>query len=393
MEEHTRPREKKVEYVELIYDLIFVYLIGRNNSLLHNFLDGFVDPMYFLAYLMTTLAAIQIWSYTTYYINLHGRNSLREHVFLFVNMFLLYFMGEGTRSDWQGYQTEYHIAWSLILVNIALQYLLELRRREAEGLNRGQTLCMGAILLGEAVVVAAEVQVWRIWSSTWLSLAAIWLSMGAVALFGRRHSRSFVDFPHLSERAMLYVVFSFGEMIITLASYFEGSFSWRGTYFALMAFLIAVGLFLSYGEFFNRIIDREKQTTGLSYLFLHVFIIFAMNNITNGLAFMRDEEIRLTPKVVFLTVSFVLFFVFLFTLGNRHGKAGLPYYRRFWLVTGGLSAGFTALMLLLRHDMFLNIALTAAYVFTMYAIIRRYGTEATEGRTGSSQGRIGRNRE
>ncbi len=26
--------EKKVEYIELIYDLIFVYLIGRNNSLL-----------------------------------------------------------------------------------------------------------------------------------------------------------------------------------------------------------------------------------------------------------------------------------------------------------------------------------------------------------------------
>lgn len=28
--------EKKVEYLELIYDLIFVYLIGRNNSLLHH---------------------------------------------------------------------------------------------------------------------------------------------------------------------------------------------------------------------------------------------------------------------------------------------------------------------------------------------------------------------
>ncbi len=28
-------QEKKVEYLELIYDLIFVYLIGRNNSLLH----------------------------------------------------------------------------------------------------------------------------------------------------------------------------------------------------------------------------------------------------------------------------------------------------------------------------------------------------------------------
>ncbi len=32
---HGQRDEKKVEYLELIYDLIFVYLIGRNNSLLH----------------------------------------------------------------------------------------------------------------------------------------------------------------------------------------------------------------------------------------------------------------------------------------------------------------------------------------------------------------------
>ncbi len=32
---HAVPaKEKKVEYLELIYDLIFVFIIGRNNSLL-----------------------------------------------------------------------------------------------------------------------------------------------------------------------------------------------------------------------------------------------------------------------------------------------------------------------------------------------------------------------
>ena len=31
--EILQPKEKKVEYIELIYDLIFVYIIGRNNQL------------------------------------------------------------------------------------------------------------------------------------------------------------------------------------------------------------------------------------------------------------------------------------------------------------------------------------------------------------------------
>ena len=59
-------KEKKVEYVELIYDLIFVYIIGRNNSLLHHAAGGFVDFGTFSAYLLCTLAVIQLWNWTTY---------------------------------------------------------------------------------------------------------------------------------------------------------------------------------------------------------------------------------------------------------------------------------------------------------------------------------------
>ena len=58
-----QPKEKKVEYVELIYDLIFVYIIGRNNQLLHSFENGFIAWPAFMAYIMTTLAIIQIWNY------------------------------------------------------------------------------------------------------------------------------------------------------------------------------------------------------------------------------------------------------------------------------------------------------------------------------------------
>lgn len=75
------PKEKKVEYIELIYDLIFVYIIGRNNQLLHSFENGFITLPAFMVYVMTTLALIQIWNYTTYYINIYGiygRHSVRD---------------------------------------------------------------------------------------------------------------------------------------------------------------------------------------------------------------------------------------------------------------------------------------------------------------------------
>ena len=111
-------QEKKVEYLELIYDLIFVYLIGRNNSLLHYIEDGFVPAEVFLAYVLCTLAVIQIWNFSTFYINLYGRNGVRDHVFLFINMYLLYHMADGISTGWQASFYQFCVAWFLILVNI-----------------------------------------------------------------------------------------------------------------------------------------------------------------------------------------------------------------------------------------------------------------------------------
>lgn len=216
----SEKKEKKVEYVELIYDLIFVYIIGRNNSLLHNITNGFIDPISFCAYVLCTLAVIQIWNFSTYYINIYGRHSVREHIFLFLNMFMLYFMGEGTRTDWQGYHTMYHIAWALILINIGVQYIFELRIHKRSP-NKKQVIRMMLILFFEALLVCAAVAEYNFTRTSWLSFAAIIFGMCSVLFLGQKSSSSFVDFPHLSERAMLYVVFTFGEMVIAVSNYFK----------------------------------------------------------------------------------------------------------------------------------------------------------------------------
>ena len=65
MTDMIKKDEKKVEYLELIYDLIFVYVIGRNNSLLHDIINGFVTGSTFIAYILCSLAIIQIWNFST----------------------------------------------------------------------------------------------------------------------------------------------------------------------------------------------------------------------------------------------------------------------------------------------------------------------------------------
>ena len=152
-----RRGEKKVEYIELIYDLIFVYMIGKNNSILHHVEDGFIPAESFFVYVMCTLAIIQIWTLTTFYINVFGRNSARDFIFLFINMYLMYFIGESTRQDWEAFQTQYHVAWGLILVNIGIQYLVEIRNHKSDVWNREfiKRMSLSIFIMSGCVFVAA----------------------------------------------------------------------------------------------------------------------------------------------------------------------------------------------------------------------------------------------
>ena len=368
MNKAVEKEEKKVEYLELIYDLIFVYIIGRNNSLLHHTADGRIQGEMFLAYLLCTLAVIQIWNYSTYYINLYG---VREHIFLFGNMFLLYFIGESTNEHWQSFHTQYHAAWALILINIAVQYIIEYRNHKGDKALQKNIRQVIFTLLSEAAIVAAMIPLFK---STGVDASYVPILWGVVItmLSGRGGGERSVDFAHLSERAMLYVVFTFGEMVIAISGYFEGRFSGTNIYFSLMAFLIVVGLFLSYGTFYDRAIDREQETNGLWYMLIHIFIIFALNNITTSLDFMREDSVQLRPKLGFLLGSFVTYYLFLF-LTRRYAKKTCRPPVSFYIRMVLLAGSFVGLMLIFRENMWVNIALSVVYVFVLYGIIYRIG--------------------
>ena len=370
--------EKKVEYLELIYDLIFVYIIGRNNLLLHTIENGFVPGRVFLAYILGMLAVIQIWNFTTYYINMFGRNGVRDHVFLFINMYLLYYIGEGTRVHWGSFHTQYHAAWALILINIGVQYLIERRNHMDSPGTRIATRNLPIVLFGEAALVLLAVPTAG-WKFPVFSLLAILFGDAATWAFAHGKKANTVDFNHLSERAMLYVVFTFGEMIITIASYFEGSLTPSSIYFSLMAFLIVAALFLSYEMLYNHIIDRERETDGMDYMMIHVLLIFSMNCITTALEFMRDERVNLLPKTTFLTAAFLFFYVCLFAL-MRYERKQMGVSRKFILPLAGAAAVFAAAMILLRRQMYLNIALSVVFVYFMFLRLYQFQKKSRQSR-------------
>ena len=335
---------KKVEYIELIYDLIFVYLVGRNNALLHTIENGFFTAPTYATYIVATLVILQVWYFSTLFINRYGTNGVADHVFLFINMYLLYYLADGTRLE-SGYYVCYNVAWGLILFNLAVQYFLKLRR--SGGMmpweDRHIKYHMRLLLLQSALVFASI----PLYNVTHIALSWVTLAVGfvAAALTTRTDALMPVNFEHLTERVMLYIVFTFGEMVVAIAQYVEGGFGVNTVYFSLMAFLIVGGLFLSYGVLYNHVIDRERSATGTVYMYIHIVLVIALNNITVALEFMREPEVADTAKNIFLVASFLAYYIFLFFIGyfaHEGYRAGIGYFAKL----AALSAVFALIMAL-----------------------------------------------
>ena len=226
------------------------------------------------------------------------------------------------------------------------------------------------ILLAQAALILITIP---LHAATGLPLAfvSVPLAMIAFALADRVNRLVVVDFPHLTERVMLYVVFTFGEMIIGIAGYFEGGFALRSIYFSLMGFLIVVGLFASYGFMYDHLLDRHRKTTGTGYMLLHIFLIAALNNITVAMEFMQEAQVAVVPKHIFLVASLLVYFFFLF-LTEIYAKVRLEQNRHFLALLIVIFALFILLMAVLYRNAAASIGLTVAFIYALYLLLFAY---------------------
>ena len=355
--------ERKVEYIELIYDLIFVHTISRCGSLLQ-LEDGMPDRTVYITFLLFSMVILEIWYYSTLFINRFPQHKVQRNVCIFVNMYLLYYIAGGIRDDWQNYYYQIHTAWALILIHLAVQYWIALRHAEEreEYLRRDFYL-----LLLEASIVLFSIPVFARTGAT-VSPLALLVGVGA-GITARKTKGRGVDFPHLTERVMLYVVFSFGEMIVELAGFFEDGIHPLGICHSVLALAFAAGLFLNYGYVYDHIIDRERETSGDGYLFLHLFLILSLSYLTQVLEMLRNPMVRDSFKILSIAVWLFAYLLFL-SLLERYAKerACRNYYLRLALI----SIAYLFLLIVTRNLPVANFASSVLYIYAVHASLRLF---------------------
>ena len=373
--------EKKVEYIELVYDLSFAYIISVNNERLQVLENGFFSFDTYAAFFLSTLIILQVWCNTTLLINRYGQNNWLDYIGIFINMYLIYYMIEGTNSEWARYYVQYNTAWGLILVNIGLQYFI--KGKIVEDLTEIQHIHIRHQVLSmalQALLVFLTIPIYRM-TGVALTWAAVFLGFAVMSVMKRWDDQVDVDFPHLSERMMLFVVFTFGVMIISIIGFFRGETSLNNIYTSLMTFLIMAGLLVSYGYFYEKVLERSDVDGSQWYILIHIVMIIALNSISVGLAYMYNPAVRPVPKTIFTAGAFVIYYVTLYVTGyiaSRSHESEMPPFRHLALLIGI----YALLMFLFLGQPMLTLALSVVFVFAVLVQIMKTWTAAGEEKAG-----------
>lgn len=356
-------KERKVEYIELIYDLIFVHAISRCGSLL-NLEQGVPTSEVYLTFLIFSVGVLEAWYFSTIFINRFPQYPKQCNVSIFINMYLLYYAAAGINENWRDYYAQIHITWALILLHLAVQYWIALRKdvKRQSVLNRDIF-----VFVAEPAIILASIPIFY---RTGLIISPFAIVLGiAVDMTGSKSSDRHADFPHLTERIMLYVVFSFGEMIVEISGFFKEGITPIGICHSLLAFAFACGLFLNYGYVYDHIIDRERKTTGDGYLFIHMFLIISLSYLTQVLEMIRNPDVDEYSKIFSLGVWLVAYIIFLSSL-ERYAKerACQNYYIRLIQI----SLSYVFLLYMTRWYPVMNFAVSVGYVYAIQASLRLF---------------------
>ncbi len=280
-------KAKKVEAVELFYDLIYVYCISKLESLV-DLQEMYANPFgTLLNYVLTAVVILMSWIYMTNYVNRYGKWRRYDYFFYVINMFAVLYMSNTLSSDWMQSARPFCICMLIITQSVAILYLIQILFVKDNTESAKNSLLILLITCAIFLVGLIFARTGKPRDTVTINILAIVAGAALPFITGERIDPKQVNFPHLTERFQLFVVITFGESVADLAPYFKiDSFSIQ----PVMVFMIFLGLYGSYIVAVQNLVRKQAIHRLLILMFSHYLIIISAGLINIALKFICLDE-------------------------------------------------------------------------------------------------------
>jgi low temperature requirement protein LtrA len=291
--------EKKVTWLELFYDLLFVAAVAAATHVLLHVEDGYIHAEYLLKFVLIFIPIWWAWVGQTMFINRFGKELFHQRLFLILQMFFVLIMTSSLSADFDPYYLSFLIGYIGLRAVTAIQYLVVSRIEEGA---REKT----ALFLGRYFWIGIVISLFSIFFDSWVRYAVLYLGILidiCVPIVGRKCLEKVpTNTAHLFERFGLFSIILFGEALIsTLAVIQPKQGNWDSISFSIISFILIISMWWQYFDNMEKKVDKSVQTSGQIIIYGHLFILMSLSMIAASIRLLFLHEVH---------YSFILYFVF-----------------------------------------------------------------------------------
>lgn len=302
-------KHKKVELIELFYDLIYVYAISNLTLLIEEPESGGIPLSGFSRYIVICFVILQAWLYLTNYVNRYGRWKWYEYALTAVNMTATVYMANTISVEWDHMATTFNLAMLVMLLCVAAMYFIQTRLKEQDtgaAKNSLVILCVDCFLYFAAFMLSLLNAGGLV---IWADVAAVLVGAFLPFFIRGKFDISIISFPHLVERFELITIITFGEAVVGMTEYFDVS---HFTLKPILVFATILALFGCYVTQIHYLCRHNRVERSLKLMFSHYFIVIAVNLITVAFKFLENDEAGRMFAATMMMAAITLFFISIF---------------------------------------------------------------------------------
>ncbi|MBC1460945.1 low temperature requirement protein A [Listeria welshimeri] len=363
--------ERKVSWLELFFDLIFVTAVASTTHLLLS-IDNHPDKtaVYFGEYLLMITPMFWAWVGQTMFFNRFGEKIKLPELYMLPQMFFLILMTASFDLTFSNTYYTFLIGYLGIRLITVIQYFVI--SRQLRGNPRKVAILLGSVFLLGVITTATSV-----FFDGSLRYLVMYLGIAIDIVLPLFLSKTLqkvpVDFPHLAERFGLFVIITFGESIVAITTILVGhTLDLYTIGYTLLGFLIISTLFISYFHSFEKIIDHHKKTHGQYLIYGHFFITLSIMLLAANLHLLFEGHLQKDILLFMLFGSVAVFFISKQLVFAAHKKVEVIFY--FWkdILLLLLLAGF--FFLNLYSDLPLFVSFVSIWICALLDLGLQYQT-------------------
>jgi low temperature requirement protein LtrA len=266
--------DRRVGFLELFYDLIYVVLVGQLAHTLAEDISWAGVRDFAVVFGLIWIG----WFSGTQFHELHGREDGRNRSFIFLQMGILtvlaVFTGHAANTDGRPFAITYAILLAVLVWQWSSVYRTDAPEYRPGALRYlvGLVVSIAAILASSGMDDSVRVAVWAVVVVGSIALVVVYLLRTSDALLGIRATDS------MAERYGLFIIIVLGEVVLGVVDGMTGvkELDFRAVATGVLGLGIAVGFWWTYFDYVGRRLPRQDAGSLALWLYSHLPVALAV---------------------------------------------------------------------------------------------------------------------